>query len=413
MTTRSNKRAVITGCGPVTSIGIGQDAFARSLRDMRSGAAEITAFDVERFPASFGAEIVDFDVRKYLKSEKTYLDRGSELAFAAAQLAMDDAGLNPGMIPGGETALLMGTAYGNLASLGAFFNDFLKKGPRLVKPILFPHTYSNTTISLLAIEYGLSGYHVNFSSGGVSSSCAIAAACDLIRQGRAKIVLAGGFETLNEILYAGLSRMGVLVPKGAPTEGFAPFDRQRRGFVPGEGAGMLVIEERDSARARGARIRGEIIGAGLTSDSSVDSKDGGAGIQDAMTAALRDAGLEVRNLDAVMAHANGSPRLDAHEGQALARLLGPSTSAVPVTSIKPMTGELSGASGVTQVMAALAALESGFLPPILHLKNPEEGLNLDLVMEKTREKTMRRVLVNSIDAGGSSASLLIQNDHEG
>jgi len=166
-------RVVITGVGPVSAIGIGREQFFAGLREGRSGIAPIASFDTTPYRSKLAAEIAHFDVKEYLESEKAYLDRASELAFAGMSLALEDADLDARKLDSGGTALLLGSAFGNLGTLGVFFDDFVKKGPRLVKPILFPHTYSNTTISLLAIEYGLTGYHVNFSAGAVSAGAAI------------------------------------------------------------------------------------------------------------------------------------------------------------------------------------------------------------------------------------------------
>jgi 3-oxoacyl-[acyl-carrier-protein] synthase II len=240
------KRVVITGIGPVSAIGIGREAFFGALRERRSGIAPVTAFEAGGRRAG---EVKNFTVADYLESQKNYLDRSSELAFAAMSLALEDADLDPKSCS--SDALLLGSAYGNLATMSLFFADFVQKGPRLVKPVLFPHTYSNTTISLLAMEYNLAGYHANFSAGTVSSACALVEGFDLIRQGRQTRALAGGFESLSALLLSGLHAAGSL----ADADG-------QGGFVPGEGAGIVVLEEREQALARGARILGEVRGAG-------------------------------------------------------------------------------------------------------------------------------------------------------
>jgi 3-oxoacyl-[acyl-carrier-protein] synthase II len=344
------KRVVITGIGPVSAIGIGREAFFDALRARRPGLAPIAAFEAGGL---LGGELRAFNVADYLESQKNYLDRSSELAFAALSLALEDADLDPKGCP--EAALLLGSAYGNLATMGLFFADFVQKGPRLVKPVLFPHTYSNTTISLLAMEYGLAGYHANYAAGTVSAACALAGAFDLIRQGRETLAFAGGFESLNPILHAGLKAGGLLA--GADGAG---------GIVPGEGAGLLVLEERDRALARGARILGELAGAGLT---------GGGRIGEAMEAAWAQAGWEGIGPDLIVSHANGSPDLDRLEAAAIADFRGRHPGG-RVESIKPLTGETFGGGGALQAMAALGA-----------------GAG--------------RVLANSLDAGGQSVCLAL------
>ena len=401
-------RVVITGVGPVSAIGIGREPFFAGLREGRSGIAAITSFDTAPYRSKLAAEIAHFDVKEYLESEKTYLDRASELAFAGMSLALEDADLDARKLDSGGTALLLGSALGNLGTLGLFFDDFVKKGPRLVKPILFPHTYSNTTISLLAIEYGLTGYHVNFSAGAVSASDAIMEGYDLIRQGRAKIALTGGFEAFSELLFAGFQRRGLLSPLAGAREVCAPFDQGRDGFVLGEGCGILVLEELESAQARGATIYGEIVGAGMVGDSSVDSAGGGAWILEAMKRALKGLPFDERDLDLISANANGSPQLDGNEGRAIASLIERDSVGIPVSSIKSLIGETLGASGALQMIAAVAAIEDGFIPAIHNLETPDHGLDIDVVRGAGEARNVHRVLLNTIDPGGSIVSFAIQ-----
>lgn len=330
------KRVVITGAGPVSSIGIGRSAFFAGLREGRSGIGPIASFDASTVPGAQAAEIRDFRVEEYLESRKNYLDRASELAFAAMSLALEDANLDPKSEACSSAGLLLGSAFGNLATMGLFFSDFLQKGPRLVKPVLFPHTYSNTTISLLAIEYNLAGYHANFSSGAVSSALAIVEGFDRIRLGHENLVFAGGFEAFNEILFAGCGGSCIL----------------------GEGAGIVALEERDHALARGAAILGELLGAGIT---------GGFRIGEAMSAALE--GLS-KPVDLVLV--NG---VAGKEAAALARF-----PDARVEALNAKTGETLGAAGALQLIAALG------------LMKPAAGL----------------ALVNVIDPGGSTVSLVVE-----
>ncbi len=348
------KRVVITGMGPVSAIGMGREAFFAALREGRTGIGEITAFDTAGYRSTRAALVADFNVADYLESQKNYLDHASELAYAAMSLALEDADLDAKTMAGASAGLMLGSAFGNLATMSLFFGDYLQKGPRLVKPVLFPHTYSNTTISLLAMDYNLSGYQVNYSAGSVSSGCAIAAGYDLIRLGRASLVFAGGFEGFCEPLFAGCDRSGA-------------------GFTLGEGAGILVLEEVEHARARGARILGELVGAGLT---------GGLRIADAMRLALASAPFAEKELDLILSAANGSPDLDGKESAAIEALLAGSAG-VAVRSIKPLIGETLGAGAALQVMAALGEVRGV----------PRE---------------VRNGLVNAIDPGGSVVSLAVQ-----
>ncbi len=348
------KRVVITGIGPVSAIGIGREPFFDALREGRSGIADIVSFDASPYRSRRAAELRNFAVSDYLESQKNYLDRVSELAFAAMSLALEDANLDPRSMDGAGAGLLLGSAFGSLATMGLFFRDFIQKGPRFVKPVLFPHTYPNTAISLLAMEYNLSGYHVNVASGCVSAACAIVAGFDLIRQGRATLAFAGGAEGFNEILFAG-------------------FDAGGRGVTLGEGAGILVLEEREQAEARGARILGVLTGAGMTA---------GFRIEAAMRLALDGGPFPAPDLDLIQVHANGDRELDALEAGALDAL----APGVARAAVKPLIGETLGAGGALQMAAALAALESG----------------------RTPAGKIRRVLVNTLDPGGSAVCLALK-----
>jgi 3-oxoacyl-[acyl-carrier-protein] synthase II len=367
------KRAAITGLGPVTAIGIGREAFFAAIAECRGGVRE------EADGLGRAARIRDFDVADYLESRKNYLDRASELAFAAVSLALEDADLDPARLDRSRTGLLMGSALGNPGTAGLFFADYARKGPRFVKPVLFPHTYSNTTISLIAIEYGLSGYHVNFASGAVSSGCAIVGALDLITEGRADIVLAGGFET--------------------PCDLVAPLARSKAwDSIPGEGAGMIVLEDMDRAVARKARVYGELAGAGMTA---------GFRIADAMRMALSAAGLSAGELDLVSAGVGAGADVDGRELAALDALFF-GTVKPPIAGLKTMTGETLGASGALQMCGAIAAMEGGFVPPVPASARGAPGDERNFVAGSGLRKSIRRVLLSNIDRGGSAVSLVVR-----
>jgi 3-oxoacyl-[acyl-carrier-protein] synthase II len=294
--------------------------------------------------------------------------------------------------------------------MSLFYTDVVKKGPRLAKPFLFPHTYSNTAISIISIEYNLDGHHLNFSSGAVSSSCAILAAHDLISSGRASLVFAGGYEAFNEIMFSAYDQAGQLSPGDGTDEVCAPFDSRRNGFILGEGAGILVLEELEHAADRNARIYGEIVSAGAGSDSSVGKAGGGQGMADVMTMALRNAAIETADIDCVSANANGSVILDGNEAVALQHVLGEQAGDIPVTSIKSITGETVGASGALQMIAGLGSIEARKIPPAANLMTPDDGVELDLVSSVGREKEIDKLLMNSIDPGGSMVAFVLSGN---
>ncbi len=393
----TDRRVVITGVGPVSAIGIGRDAFFEALRKGRSGIGPVAGFSTDRLVSKLAAEVRGFDVRDYLETEKAYLDRCSQLAFAAMSLALEDGNLNLKETDRSAIGLMLGSAAGCLESTSLFFGDFLEKGPRFVKPIIFPHTYANTTISLLAIDYGLDGYHLDFASGSTSSASAILQGYDRIRTGRNPLVLAGGVDALSPLLYEGYERAGRLSPHdGGGLESCAPFDTGHNGMVLGEGAGILVLEEWEHARTRGARVYGEISGGGAL-----------GGIAGAMRLACRGLPGGCEDLDYVSAAANGSRALDRAETQALQEVLGANPGRVPVSSIKPLIGEVLGADGALRTIAALAAMEAGIAPPTLNLKQPEGAGTLNLARDQGAIRDIGKALVNSVDPGGNAVCLLL------
>ncbi|MEW6359813.1 MAG: beta-ketoacyl synthase N-terminal-like domain-containing protein [Planctomycetota bacterium] len=296
------ERIVISGVGPVSAIGIGWEHFANAVRDGLCGIGDVTAFDVDGCRNQQAGEIIELDVDGYLATEKNYLDRNSELAFAAAKLAFDDAGFHPSEAATDRFGLCLGTAYGNVDTQRSFYDLLIEKGPKFVSPFLFPHTYSNTSASLLAIEYSIRGVHANFCSGSAAGAEAILYAFDSLRLGRADVMLAGGAESLSEVVFKGLDSAG---------------DER----IPGEGAALMLLEPERSAKARSAPIRGIIAGAGA--GGSVDAAKG---------LALADAGILEK-------------RIDVEFG--------------PDQAIDRMVGHTTGASGALAVAGALAVIDKG------------------------------------------------------
>jgi 3-oxoacyl-[acyl-carrier-protein] synthase II len=294
----------------------------------------------------------------------------------------------------------MASAYGSLATTALFYADVLNKGPRSAKPFLFPHTYANTPISLLAIEHGLAGHHLHFASGATGSSLALLDAHDRIRTGKLDLALAGGYEAYHEILHVGLDVSGQLGESREDAPPAAPFDRDRTGFIPGEGGIVLVLEELERALARGARVYAEMTAAFCRSG---DPQRDSAGFTDrlflAMQAACAEPGL-------VFASANGSVRLDALEADAIRRLAGADAEGVPVTAVKAITGECFGAAGGLQAAAAALSIDSAVMPPVSGIGNPDKGLGLDLV-RAPRRRDPSPVLINTLDPGGSIVTIAL------
>ena len=402
----SEKRVVITGIGPVTAIGHGRDEFTAALFEGKSGIGKLSWRDPSKQKTTMAAEIRNFEIRKYLETEKTYLDRSSQLALAALSLALRDAGIDPASWQGRKPGLVLGTAFGSLETMTIFFADLLQKGPRLVKPFLFPHAYANTAISLAAIEFGLDGFHLNFSSGMISGACAVLAAYDRIRLGKEEVILAGGYEALSTALFLGYESQKELSPGPGGTEHCAPFGRSRNGFVLGEGSGVIALEELEHALRRGAHIYAEICGAGLAASSPATPAPSNAPCR-AMTQALRAADISPGESLYVLANANGSIIGDRAEGQALRHLFGENPRC-RIGTVKPMLGETLGAAGALQIVSAVVAIEKKHLPPALNLEEPEEGFALPFVGDRALAWETNTVLVNSLDSGGAAVTFVLR-----
>lgn len=316
------REAVITGVGIVSPIGIGREAFAEALTSGRSGIQPATGFDGDGLPSSLAAEVTDLHIENYLRSAKNYLDRNSELAFAACELAIRDAGIEiPGANPD-RLALCFGSKWGNIQTMAAFAAKLREKGPRFAPPFLFPHTYPNTTPSLLSIEYGIKGYNEVFFGSVLSGAMAVAAAARVVRSGHADIALAGGADALCVELYKGYA-----------------LSQAANAAVLGEGAVFLTLEEREGCLLRGCGALATIAAEAM-----------GGEIVDAIRATLDGAGMKASDIAAVYSSANGNPESDARELAAIREVFGDPRP--PLIALKSQVGECMAAFGPLSLAAA-------------------------------------------------------------
>jgi 3-oxoacyl-(acyl-carrier-protein) synthase len=329
-------KVAITGCGVVASNGIGREAFAAAIREGRSGIGEIVSFDASDTGRERAAEIHGFSPDAWLRSPKNYLDRNSALAFAACEMAVRESGaVLPDM--GRGYGIAVGTMSGNMESLGAFHSRVKEKGPKLAPPFLFPHTYYNTTLGLLSIEYGLNGPHNQFCSGGAAGLEAVAWAAECIALGRAPLMIAGGVEAFSEPLFRSALARGWLSPLDGCEESCKPFAPDRNGTILGEGAAFFVLEPAESAKKPLALI--ESIGVATTPEASIRT-------------AMDGAFIEPGQVVAVFAAAGGYPEEDGMEEAAIRRVLeGRDAEAV---ALKGLLGETLGASGPLALVCALS-----------------------------------------------------------
>jgi len=405
------RRIVITGLGVIGSLGLGKEAFWESLRQGRSGIREISHFDPSHTGSRLGGEVRDFDPKDFLAAAKVRrLDRVSQMAVAAARLAFEDAhlGSTPEVVP--SIGVILGSGFSGLVSTEAFFRGLLEMGPSGANPMLFPNTVPNAPASQVAIEMGFKGPNVTLSHKEVSGENAIAYACDLIRHGRAEVILAGAVDELSQILHLSYWKMGALSPhRRGGEEVCCPFDRRRNGIILGEGAGIVVLEEMSHARSRGASIYQEVAGWGMSGTPCRVSDYGetGEGLATAMKLALEEGGLEARDLESISACANSSPSLDPMETQAINMVAGDRASRIPVSALKSMLGEFNSCGGLRVVACALS-LQHRWMPPTINYRVPDPACNLNLVSNTGQAAELENILINGSSNGGSHVSLLLR-----
>lgn len=407
------KRIVITGIGVLASNATGVKDFWASLKEARSGAKPVSLFDTASLRTKLAGEISDFQPEAILgpKGLRT-LDRTTKLTLSAAQLALDDAGITY-PISGDRTdafGVSLGSTMGSVWSISEFDKEALREGPHSVNPALFPNTVINSPASHLSIRFNIQGFNTTISTGFCSSLDAIYYAMTMIDLYDYRVVLAGGVEELCEQTYKGFYKIGHLAgSREGKEEVNCPFDKRRNGILLGEGAGIMVLEELEHAKARGARIYAEILGYGTSfdPDSRAIYSPRAAGATEAIRLCLEAAKTDAADIDYICASANSTLDCDAMETTAIKNVFGGRSSKVPASSIKSMIGECFSASGAMNVAAAVGAIEEGFVPPTINYKSPDRRCDLDCVRNEAREMKVGKALVNSFSPAGSNASLAV------
>ncbi|MDQ4149731.1 MAG: beta-ketoacyl-ACP synthase II [Actinomycetota bacterium] len=406
----NKRRVAVTGLGPVTPIGTGRDQFWEALREGRSGVGPVTKFDTEKYPVKIAAEIPDFNIDDYLEPRRARrMIRFTQLAFAATKLALEDAILKPSDPDPTRVGIVIGSGIGGIALTEEEHEVLLAKGPRYVSPELVAKMIPNAASGSLAIELGFSGPNDCTVTACASSGHAISRAVDILRSGAADIMIAGGTEAaITPLSLAGFCTARALSRRNdEPERASRPFDAKRDGFVLGEGATVLVLEEMEVAKARGAPILAEVLGHGLSSDAHhmVMPHPEGAGASTCMTSALADADLAPSEVGYISAHGTATQLGDAAEAAALHKIFGDAPP--PTSAIKSMTGHLLGAAGSTAVAATVLALNEQVLPPTINYENPDPDCDLDVVPNQARPHKFEVAMSNSFGFGGHNASILI------
>lgn len=405
------KRVAVTGLGCVSPLGLDvQQTWSKLIRGV-SGIGSITHFDASEFKVRIAAEVDGFDgADLFGNREARRMDRFTQFAVAAAQMAVQDAGLEISEANCDHIGVVMGTGIGGLGTLYEQMQVFADRGPSRVSPFLVPMMLPDTAAGMIAIYLGVRGPNMAVITACASGTNAIGESAEMIRRGKASAVLAGGSEAaIVPIAIAGMSVMGALSTfNDDPQRASRPFDLERDGFVMGEGAAVLVLEDWDYARKRGAHILAEVQGYGATNDAYHISapSENGAGAARCMQAAILDAKLSLGQIDYINAHGTSTLLNDKSETAAIKTVFGELAHKIPVSSTKSMTGHLLGASGALEAVFCVKALQEGVMPPTINYHTPDPACDLDYVPHVARKKPLKYVMSNSFGFGGHNACII-------
>jgi 3-oxoacyl-[acyl-carrier-protein] synthase II len=408
----NRRRVAITGLGCATPLGVGAEATWAAAVEGRSGIRAITRFDATDYPVRFAGEVPgELDLSDVPPKEARRIDRVIALALVAAREALADASLAPDESSRDRIGVAIGSGIGGLETLQSGVRVLDRSGPKRVQPFMIPMAICNMSSGYVSIRFGLRGPNLCHVSACATGTHSIGEAARSIERGEADVMLAGGSEApVLEMGVAGFAAMRALSTRNdAPAAASRPFDRARDGFVVGEGAGVLVLESLEHARARGARVRAELLGYGATADAVhvAQPTPDAEGAQRCMRLALADAGISPGDVDHINAHATSTPAGDPSEARAIRAVFGAHAERIAVSATKSMTGHLLGAAGAVEALLAIRALESGVLPPTINLDAVDEGCELDHVANKARQQRIRVALSNSFGFGGTNAAILL------
>ncbi|MBU3665065.1 MAG: beta-ketoacyl-ACP synthase II [Chthoniobacterales bacterium] len=410
----NERRVVITGIGVVSPIGNDLPTFWESLKAGRSGIGPITLFDAARVDCKIAGEVRGFDAVKYYKTPKDVrrTDRYTQLAVGAAKMSLDDSGIDLSATDLDRAGVMIGSGVGGLATMEEQIAKTLERGPDRTSPFMIPMMISNMASGFISMEHGLRGPNMAIVTACATANHCMGEAWRIIKFGDADVMLAGGSEAcIVQVGIAGFSAMRALsLRNDAPEKASRPFDKDRDGFVMGEGAGVLILEEYEHAKRRGAKIYCEIAGYGLTADAYHMSAPmpEGEGAARCMRMAMDHAKINPGDVDYINAHGTSTPIGDICETKAVKHAFGAHASKVLVSSTKSMTGHLLGAAGAVEMAACVMAMRDGIVPPTINLDNPDPECDLDYVPNKAREHKVTVALSNSFGFGGHNSSVLIK-----
>ena len=408
------RRVVIPGIGVVSPVGIGVEEFWNNLLAGKSGIGPITQFDASEFPVKIAGEVKNFDAVKYVGDKKTvrHMDRNAQFAVAAARMAAEDAKLDMAAEDASRAGTIIGTGIGGIAMMEETVRKIESRGPGKVSPFAVPMMIANMASAHVSIHFGLEGPVLTDVTACASGTNAIGQAARMIQYGDADVMFAGGTEAaVCPSPMAGFAAMKALSSRDCPPEeASCPFDARRDGFVLGEGSGVLVLEELEHAKARGAHIYAEVAGYGTNGDAyhiTAPRPDGTTQLR-CMRNALADAGIAPEDVDYINAHGTSTHLNDMCETTAVKELLGSHAYEIPMNSIKSMTGHLLGAAGAVEAVDCVLSMEKGMIHPTINLKERDPECDLDYVTEGPRAVKIDVAMSNSFGFGGHNAVLVLK-----
>ena len=408
------RRVVVTGMGAVTPLGVGVETFWAHAVAGHSGIRRMTQADPSAYPCQVAGEVPDFDYTQFMeRKDGRRMARFSQFAVAATRMAIEQAALDLGSIDRERAGVVMGNGGGGLPQDEEAMRTLAARGGMKIDPFYISKRLSNMAAGNVSIQFGLLGYTNTVTTACAAGTQAIGDATEVIRRGAAEVMIAGGTEAgICELGLAGFSSMRALATahNDDPEHASRPFDRDRDGFAPAEGAGVLVLESLEHALARGATPLAEVIGYGVSADAAylVAPADHGAGAARAMRTALRDAGVAPEEIDYIGAHATATDVGDLAETEAIKAVFGERAYALPISALKSQIGHLLGGSGGVETIAAIQAIRTGMVLPTLNLDHPGEGCDLDYVPFESRRVEVRTAVKNSFGFGGQNAVLVLR-----
>lgn len=407
------KRVVITGLGMVTPLGIKTEEVWNNLLNGKSGIAPVTRFDVTNYPTKIAGEVKNFNPNDYMdRKDARRMDRFTQFAIAAAKIAHQDSGLEIDKSNADRIGVVLGSGVGGISTLEEQHSILLNKGPSRVSPFFVPMLIANMAAGQISIFLGVRGPNLTTVTACASGTHAIGDAFKIIQYGQADLVFAGGAEAaVSPLAFAGFCSMKAMSTNNDnPQKASRPFDKNRDGFVMGEGAGIIVLEELEHALGRKAKIYAEVLGYGMSADAYhiAAPAPNGEGAKLSMANALTDANIAPEQMDYINAHGTSTELNDLYETIAIKNLFGEHAYNLVISSTKSMTGHLLGAAGAIELVFTALALQKGQIPPTINLNNPDPDCDLDYVPNQAREMEIKTAISNSFGFGGNNASVILQ-----